>query len=39
VVNAKQFAELVAKLDPKKQAFLLVMRGDAARYVPIKPGG
>ncbi|MGA2549829.1 MAG: DegQ family serine endoprotease [Burkholderiaceae bacterium] len=38
VSSAKQFADLVAKLDPKKQAFLLVMRGDAARYVPIKPG-
>ncbi len=38
VLNAKQFADLVSKLDPKKQAFLLVMRGDAARYVPIKPG-
>jgi len=38
VVNAKQFNEFVAKLDPKKQSFLLVRRGDSARYVPIKPG-
>jgi serine protease Do len=37
VSSAKQFADLVAKLDLKKQAFLLVRRGDAARYVPIKP--
>jgi serine protease Do len=37
VVNAKQFAGLIAKLDAKKSAFLLVRRGDAARYVPIRP--
>ena len=37
VTSVKQFAELVSKLDPKKQAVLLVRRGDAARYVPIKP--
>ena len=37
VAGSKQFAELIAKLDPKKSAFLLVRRGDAARYVPIRP--
>jgi serine protease Do len=37
VSSAKQFAGMVAKLDPKKTAVLLVRRGDAARYVAIKP--
>ena len=37
VTSAKQFTDLVTKLDSKKQAVLLVRRGDAARYVPIKP--
>jgi serine protease Do len=37
VTSVKQFTDLVGKLDPKKQAVLLVRRGDAVRYVPIKP--
>ncbi len=39
ITGGKQLSELVAKLDPKKQAYLLVMRGDVVRYVPIKPAG
>ena len=36
-MSAKQFNELVAKLDPKKQAFLLVRRDEGVFYVPIRP--
>lgn len=39
VTSAKQFNDLVTHLDPKKQAYLLIRRGDVARYVPIRPGG
>jgi len=35
--TAKQFNELVAKLDAKKQAFLLVRRDEGVFYVPIRP--
>jgi serine protease Do len=35
--DAKQFNALVAKLDPKKSALLLVRRGDSSQYVPLKP--
>jgi serine protease Do len=38
VKDAKQFATLVAKLDAKKMAVLLVRRGDASQFVPIRPG-
>lgn len=38
VKDAKQFASLVAKLDQKKMAVLLVRRGDASQFVPIRPG-
>ncbi|MFT5532440.1 MAG: serine protease Do [Burkholderiaceae bacterium] len=38
VKDAKQFAGLVAKLDAKKMAVLLVRRGDASQFVPIRPG-
>jgi serine protease Do len=37
--DAKQFNALVAKLEQKKTAVLLVRRGDASQFVPIKPGG
>ncbi len=37
VASAKQFNEKVAKLDPKKQAFLMVRRQDNVFYVPMKP--
>ncbi len=35
--DAKQFDALVAKLDPKKNALLLVRRGDSSQFVPIRP--
>ncbi len=37
--DAKQFNALVAKLDPKKNALLLVRRGDSSQFVPVKPAG
>ncbi|AZP13718.1 DegQ family serine endoprotease [Undibacterium parvum] len=37
VKDAKQFAAMLAKLDPKKAAVLLVRRGDATQFVPIRP--
>ena len=37
VTTASQFNALVAKLDREKALVLLVRRGDAAQYVPIKP--
>lgn len=38
VKDVKQFAQLVAKLDPKKRAALLVRRGDSSQFVPLRPG-
>lgn len=38
VKDAKQFNALVAKLEPKKLAVVLVRRGDASQFVPIRPG-
>ena len=38
ITSAKQFNDLVAHLDPKKPVFVLMRRGDAARYVPLRPG-
>ena len=35
--DAKQFNALVAKLDAKKMAVLLVRRGDASQFVPLRP--
>jgi serine protease Do len=35
--GARQFNEMVAKLDPKKQAFVLVRRQDNVFYLPIRP--
>lgn len=39
VRDAKQFNALVAKLEPKKLAVVLVRRGDASQFVPIRPNG
>jgi len=39
VKDAKQFSALVAKLEPKKMAVVLVRRGDASQFVPIRPNG
>ncbi|WP_026075792.1 DegQ family serine endoprotease [Noviherbaspirillum massiliense] len=39
ITNAKQFNALVSKLEPKKSAVILVRRGDASQFVPIKPNG
>ncbi len=35
--SAKQFNEQVAKLDPKKQAFVLIRRQENVFYLPIRP--
>lgn len=37
VRDARQFNALVSKLDPKKMAVVLVRRGDASQFVPIRP--
>lgn len=37
VTSAKQFNDLVAKLDPKRSVALLVRRDDTSTYVVIKP--
>ena len=37
VGSPKQFNEIVGKLDKSKNLVVLVRRGDAAQYVPIKP--
>ncbi len=37
VTSPKQFNDLVAKLDPRKVAVILVRRGDTTQYVPIRP--
>ncbi|MCK6429925.1 MAG: Do family serine endopeptidase, partial [Burkholderiaceae bacterium] len=37
VQNAKQFNDLVGKLDPKRNVALLVRRGDQSTFVIIKP--
>jgi serine protease Do len=39
VKDAKQFNSLVTKLEAKKMAVVLVRRGDASQFVPIKPNG
>lgn len=39
VKDAKQFNTLVGKLDQKKTAVVLVRRGDASQFVPIRPSG
>ncbi len=37
VTSAKQFNDLVAKIDKAKTQVLLVRRGDSAQFVPIRP--
>ncbi len=37
VKDAKQFNALVSKLEPRKMAVVLVRRGDASQFVPIRP--
>ncbi|AXA90176.1 DegQ family serine endoprotease [Massilia sp. YMA4] len=37
IVDAKQFAALVAKLDPKKPSVVLVRRGDTSQFVSLRP--
>src|SRR5690606_34831531 len=37
VTSARQFGELVARLDASKAAVLLVRRGDNAQFVPVRP--
>lgn len=37
VRNAKQFNELVARLDAKKTVLLLVRRGDSSQFVTLRP--
>ena len=39
VKDAKQFNALVAKLEPKKVASVLVRRGDSAQFLTIRPNG
>lgn len=38
IKDVKQFNALVAKLDPKKRAAVLVRRGDSSQFVPLRPG-
>ena len=38
IKDAKQFNQLVAKLDPKKRAAVLIRRGDSSQFVPLRPG-
>jgi serine protease Do len=37
IKDAKQFNALVAKLEPKKMAVVLVRRGDSSQFVPLRP--
>ncbi|ODS99050.1 MAG: serine peptidase [Lautropia sp. SCN 69-89] len=37
VSSAREFAGLVAKLDPSRTAVLLVRRGENAQFVPVRP--
>ncbi|MEB2336682.1 MAG: PDZ domain-containing protein, partial [Burkholderiales bacterium] len=37
VSSARQFAELVGKLDLSRTAVLLVRRGENAQFVPVRP--
>jgi serine protease Do len=39
VKDAAQFNALVAKLEPKRPVVVLVRRGDASQFVPIRPNG
>ncbi len=37
IKDSRQLASVVAKLEPKKIAVVLVRRGDASQFVPIRP--
>ncbi len=37
ITNAKQFGELVGKLDQSKSLVVLVRRGDGALFIPVRP--
>ncbi len=37
IADARQFGALVSKLDPKKNAVVLVRRGDVARFLTLRP--
>ncbi|MCW5299816.1 DegQ family serine endoprotease [Herbaspirillum lusitanum] len=37
IKGSRQFNGLVAKLDPKKRAAVLVRRGDSSQFVPLRP--
>lgn len=37
IKDARQFNALVAKLDPKRNALLLVRRGESSQFVPLRP--
>ncbi len=37
IKDAKQFNALVSKLDTKKNALLLVRRGESSQFVPVRP--
>ena len=37
IKDSRQFAATVSKLDAKKMAVILVRRGDASQFVPIRP--
>jgi len=37
IKDTRQFNGLVAKLDPKKRAAVLVRRGDSSQFVPLRP--
>jgi len=37
IQSAEQFNAVVSKLDRRKTLVVLVRRGDAAQYIPIKP--
>lgn len=39
VTNVNQFNSLVSKLDMRRMAVVLVRRGDATQFVPIRPAG
>jgi serine protease Do len=37
IKDTRQFNALVAKLDPKRNALLLVRRGESSQFVPLRP--
>jgi serine protease Do len=37
ITTAKQFGDIVAKLDQTKSLVMLVRRGDGALFIPVRP--